>query len=279
VRDTFHDFAVQHRPRQGPLLFAVLRFPGPAGTDLRTLRLQFHGGSRRGRQGLGSYCSNACRRSGAEVPCVVCGKLVWRIRAELANRVNVHCSKECRGITRRNRATYTCKNCNKVVETSVSVAETRLYCSRACWVEAWKDDPLVAERTRSMQRNFLSTRPTTRCEGVLYGLLDEVLTPDSWSSQHLLFNRWTVDAAVPALQIILQADGDYWHGRHRTDQNDPLVRINRANDRAVNAYAAAAGWTMVRFWEGDLLHEVDRCRSRLRSVLAQRVEAAVAEER
>lgn len=202
-------------------------------------------------------------------------KLVWRMKAELATRTNVHCSTECRGLARRNRATYTCRHCNRVVDAPVSVAVTRLYCSRACWVEAWRQDPLVAERTRSMQRNFLSTRPTTRCEEVLYGLLNEVLTPDSWSSQHLLFGRWTVDAAVPARKIILQADGDYWHGRHRADQNDPLVRTNRANDRAVNSYAAAAGWTMVRFWEGELLKDVNRCRSRLRSLLDQRVKAAI----
>lgn len=94
-------------------------------------------------------------------------------------------------------------------------------------------------------------------------LMDDVFGPGAWAREHLVFDKWTVDACIPDRRLIVQADGDYWHGLLPKWQNVPRVAGNMGNDRAQNAYVAAAGWVIVRFWERDLLGRTDWCRDQL----------------
>lgn len=64
-------------------------------------------------------------------------------------------------------------------------------------------------------------------------------------------------------------DGDFWHGRDLTlrlaklkcGHNAPYwvakIEGNVACDRRTNEQLAAAGWTVLRFWERDIRASVD----------------------
>ena len=68
---------------------------------------------------------------------------------------------------------------------------------------------------------------------------------------------------MPGLKLILQADGDYWHGREGPARENPMVMSNRANDKRLDTYATKAGWRVLRLWETDLRKHPGDCRARI----------------
>ncbi|MDM7855795.1 DUF559 domain-containing protein [Cellulomonas alba] len=120
-----------------------------------------------------------------------------------------------------------------------------------------------------MQRDHLASRGPTRPELALYVLMDDVFGEGNWAPQHLIFDKWTVDACVPAMRLVVQADGDYWHGRNPEDRESPLVAKNMANDARQAAYLDRAGWRLLRLWEYELLHDPDRCRERIAATASE----------
>jgi G:T-mismatch repair DNA endonuclease (very short patch repair protein) len=132
-------------------------------------------------------------------------------------------------------------------------------------------NPVEVERVRRMQRTHLASREPTKCEQVLYLLMDEVFGEGEWASQYLVFDKWTVDACVPGLHLVVQAAGNYWHGFDPATHDHPTVRANMDNDRRQLAYLTKAGWRVERIWEHDLLREPESCRARLAGIRAATV--------
>lgn len=70
-------------------------------------------------------------------------------------------------------------------------------------------------------------------------------------------------------QLIFQADGDYWHGKDPSTRTHPTVAGNVKRDTEFDAYAAGADWTVLRFWECELLNERDTCKARILRALKE----------
>ena len=64
-------------------------------------------------------------------------------------------------------------------------------------------------------------------------------------------------------RLIIQADGDYWHGHPRFAPLTPRQQRQQARDAAQDAYLTACGYTVVRIWESDMSAE------RVRAVLRE----------
>jgi DNA mismatch endonuclease (patch repair protein) len=182
-----------------------------------------------------------------------------------------YCSNTCRHIGKQDRAQLVCEGCGAQFTVSASLKKRRT-CSRACWVKIMGTDPgrsAILTRARHQQ---LTTRTETRPERILYALVGEVLADQApglpWERQLLLLNRWTVDAAIPPLRLVLQADGDYWHGLLPQYRQDPRVAGNVANDARQDEALTGAGWTVLRFWERDLIADLPSCTVRLRAAVA-----------
>lgn len=135
------------------------------------------------------------------------------------------------------------------------------------------DDEVEVARVRTMQHEQMQRRAPTKPERILYALMDDVFGPGTWAREYLVFDKWTVDACIPERHLIVQADGDYWHGLLPKWQSVPRVARNMGNDRAQNAYVASAGWAIVRLWERDLLGRPNWCRDRLRTTADQTASA------
>ncbi|WP_406277315.1 DUF559 domain-containing protein [Embleya sp. NBC_00896] len=148
-----------------------------------------------------------------------------------------------------------------------AAARGRRTCSRACWARRLAQDPHMRAVLAAARHAMLTTRTETRPERILYALLDR-LVPDlapgtAWARQLRLLDRWTVDAAIPDLRLVFQADGDYWHGLHERDRRDPRVAANMANDAYQDRKLTEAGWQVLRFWETDLIRRLSDCADRL----------------
>jgi len=67
---------------------------------------------------------------------------------------------------------------------------------------------------------------------------------------YLVKPRFIVDIRIDAL--IIQADGDYWHGHPRFEPLTERQLAQQRRDRAQDAYLTKCGFTVVRIWECEL---------------------------
>jgi very-short-patch-repair endonuclease len=73
--------------------------------------------------------------------------------------------------------------------------------------------------------------------------------------QQVIGGKFVVDAFLPRHGIVVQWDGDFWHANpaHFATLH-PIQEANQKRDRSCNAYLAACGYRVLRFWESDV-HE------------------------
>ena len=87
----------------------------------------------------------------------------------------------------------------------------------------------------------------------------------------------TPDICFKSRKVAVFVDGDFWHGRD-WDHAKQRIKSNRAywyakiernilRDRRDTQRLAAMGWTVLRFWEGDVLHDLPACVAMVEEVL------------
>ncbi len=84
------------------------------------------------------------------------------------------------------------------------------------------------------------------------------------------------DIVLRGARIVIFCDGDFWHGRHLKRRLSQLrrghnsrywmakIRRNVERDRVYSKELVALGWTVVRYWETDILKDCDRIAADIR---------------
>lgn len=92
----------------------------------------------------------------------------------------------------------------------------------------------------------------------------------------------TPDIPYLPVKLAIFCDGDLWHGRnwnerrHKLDNGSnpgywiPKIERDRARDREVNEVLKARGWTVLRFWETDILKDPSRIAGEIIDALKDR---------
>ena len=68
-------------------------------------------------------------------------------------------------------------------------------------------------------------------------------------------DRFIVDVFIPEKNIVIQWDGDYWHGHPNNLKNGKPNKIQKESmyrDKYVNKGLEMAGYTVLRFWQCDV---------------------------
>jgi DNA mismatch endonuclease (patch repair protein) len=88
------------------------------------------------------------------------------------------------------------------------------------------------------------------------------------------------DFAVVWAKVAIFCDSSFWHGRGwpksaeqiKSNRGFWLKKIegNIARDKAVNRSLGDLGWKVVRFWDSDILGNVDKCVTKVNKVLDKR---------
>lgn len=88
------------------------------------------------------------------------------------------------------------------------------------------------------------------------------------------------DIAFVGAKVAIFCDSSFWHGRDmvslekrlRTNKSFWLKKINAniARDRRVDEALRAAGWRVLRFWDKDIEHRLDRCVKRISNEVTKR---------
>jgi very-short-patch-repair endonuclease len=214
------------------------------------------------------YCSLPCyrnsprpkRMTGRTVCCAVCKKAVYVPKARLGLKNYFCCTVHANAWQGRNKTSHVCIICDKSFRWSPSRQKNNnvKYCSITCRSQ----DPAFREQLRRMNLEQQKGRQTAP-EKIGYALLDALGA--NYLPQHLIAGKFCVDAFIPSRGVVVQFDGDYWHGNPaRFPTLDARQQRRVRLDRSQDAYMAKCGYHVVRLWESDLLKNLAAVRKKLR---------------
>lgn len=117
----------------------------------------------------------------------------------------------------------------------------------------------------------------TKPEIVGYQMLDSLNIV--YHRQHLIAHKFCVDAFVPSLNLIIQFDGDYWHGNPRKFPNLDTRQLKRKRlDTSQDAYMKKCGYTVLRVWESDLMKRPDTIIAQFREIVTPALPSPILQE-
>lgn len=202
--------------------------------------------------GQTKYCSVECcqlsgsplpKKRGVEKPCEFCGNTFY---APTYREDARFCSSKCLNAWQgRNKVALVCKTCNQEFKVSPSF-KTAKYCSVTCR----DNDPEYIANLVALNAAQQLISPN-KLEQAGYAILDSLQV--TYISQHPIASKFVVDAFMPDANLIIQFDGDYWHGNPAKFTTLDKRQSRRVKiDQSQNKYFAKCGYTVLRFWETDI---------------------------
>lgn len=213
-------------------------------------------------------CSGAARSFRRMVPCAVCGLPTLEPRR--------FCSVACSNTHQsRGKLAFNCKTCGVEFRWSASrVAQSNpTYCSVPCRTACpdWR-------RNAAIEGNLVQTRRKSPSGLELAGNRMLRATSIEFNEQVLIESRFLVDVYIPSAKIVVQWDGDYWHGYRAAGDVRPLDKrqLRRVTyDRSQDAFMTKRGLMVLRFWEHEVKQHPDAVRRTIEIAIARRMELAV----
>jgi very-short-patch-repair endonuclease len=163
----------------------------------------------------------------------------------LAHKIGVSLSYEARLEKLHNgaRAHMLANNPMKNKKTAAKVGKK---VSQKYW-----NDPEYRERFLTSKANankHALTKPELKCKDILEEL------GISFQYQHLVKPKFIVDFLIGS-KVVLQVDGEYWHGHPRFEPLTERQKKQQARDKAQTAYLTKCGYRVVRVWESGVTKE------------------------
>ena len=202
------------------------------------------------------YCSRNCynvkrpnmvKHEQITKNCKTCG-FEYETNRKSAKFCSEHCYQESRKST---NISITCNNCGKEFSVIKSRYETGLvkYCSLKCrntsdeWIESNRIKNLNQLHKVGLNKLELSGRDLLNKIGV------------DFIEQELIGDRFVVDVLIPHKNLVIQWDGDYWHGHPKNQKNGKPNKLQFQNikkDKRVNKELNKMGYDVLRFWQDDV---------------------------
>lgn len=179
-----------------------------------------------------------------------------------------YCSEKCYQNHRDiDNAIIKCSNCEcefKVIKSRFEKGLVK-YCSLKCrnTSEEW----IKSNRIKNL--NQLNKVGLNKLELSGRKLLQEIGI--DFLEQQLICDKYVVDVLIPSKNIIIQWDGDYWHGHPNNLKNgipNQLQKTNIEKDIRINKNLSNNGYKVLRFWQND----VDNNRDWVKNTIRQNIE-------
>lgn len=194
---------------------------------------------------------NYKRRTGFNIECDFCGKLHYQTKSQYEKSKKHFCSIECANkYQKRNKIELTCKTCNKKFYRSPSWITNKAgyYCSISCRNkdENWKLKSHINANIVQQERKGLN-----KLEKLGNTILREIGV--EFINQKLIAGKFLVDVFIPSKNIVIQWDGNYWHGKGLAYEQMDYRQKKRHNlDKSQDAYMNKLGIKVLRFWEDEV---------------------------
>jgi very-short-patch-repair endonuclease len=108
-------------------------------------------------------------------------------------------------------------------------------------------------KTPEMMEKIFAKRSMTDIEQLVALMLDQVNIP--YYSQFFIVHdeeTYAYDFKLKELSILIEVDGDYWHGGPSTNNHVPFVQDVKEKDILKTEIAEQHGYTVLRFWGSDV---------------------------
>lgn len=115
---------------------------------------------------------------------------------------------------------------------------------------------LIIKRLENKEMPFTNTKIERLMEGELQR------RKIVFKSQYPVAKKFVCDFALPEYNIIVECDGDYWHANpaiYRQEKLHPVQKRRVQTDRFKDGFLPKQGWTVLRFYESDIIKDVKRC--------------------
>jgi len=213
------------------------------------------------------FCSQNCyrtslkpeRMTGEYRNCEQCGKPVYVRKNRTSKRV--FCDNECWQKYEPEQIRHVCEVCGNEFFWTKCRKGAR-YCSVTCRDAC----PDFTNKAIERLNKFLKSKTPTKLEIAGRELMTELGFP--FTEQVLMFGKFTVDVLIDGLPLVIQWDGEYWHGYGGAV--DDRVKRRVAYDKSQDAYMRKSGFTVLRFWEREVFNE----RNRVGEVIARAIRKA-----
>ena len=85
------------------------------------------------------------------------------------------------------------------------------------------------------------------------------------------------DIVIRRIKVAIFVDGEFWHGhnweikKHKIVNNRdywiPKIEKNIERDKKINQILTQSGWVVIRFWEKEILSDINSCLSIITSLI------------
>ena len=189
--------------------------------------------------------------------CNKCGRVRWISKSDyrnLCHKCSLQDSKRRHKLSisnigkqaGRNHPNYkekiivTCDTCGNEVERHLSTVFKHNFCDRECYIN-FKDH----------------NKSNTDIEILMQKILKE--KGYNFETQVPILNYFP-DILLPEYNIIIECDGDYWHGNKEVfpDLEDWQIKA-QIRDKKRDEKLSKAGYTIIRFWGKDIKNNIEKC--------------------
>lgn len=162
----------------------------------------------------------------------------------------------CSHICRRLSLNLICPICGKGFKRPPSDIRTENYCSNNC------RDKGTAIR---LANGTIFTK-TTQLEIAGRELLNEL--EFDYVEQKVIGFKYVVDVLIPVYNLIVQWDGDFWHGNPiKYPKLSPIQKKNRSRDKKCDRLCFKIGYQVKRFWESDVYERPQWVKNEIRKAI------------
>jgi very-short-patch-repair endonuclease len=203
------------------------------------------------------YCTLDCfrkskrpdRMNGKMFDCKWCGSKIYRTPSQYEDHKHLFCNHECHNNYQgSHRIKCNCKMCGKqFARTKSNIKRGNcVYCSNECA----RKDPLLKKRLLQMNIDQQCTK-INKLEKRGYKMMEEMKI--QFIPQYLIGDKFLVDAFVRSFNLIVQFDGDYWHGNpEKFLVLNEIQKRRRRIDVSQNKYFEKCGYNVLRIWESKI---------------------------
>ena len=193
------------------------------------------------RKDKAKFCSYKCywksNQSHKIVPCKICGKDVKVVPSNIYN--NNYCSQECYQKVGRFGRKFSKETIEKIRESNFGQKRS-------------EETKIRLKESRSKQ---IIPRINTSIETKIQQFLN-LLGIEYYTHFYLkdILNKYRCDIFVPSMNLVIECDGDYWHGNPNRDDSEYTKRIlkQRDLDKIRTIQILEKGYNILRLWGSEI---------------------------
>ncbi len=193
-------------------------------------------------------------KTGKDIPCANCGKMIYKNKFQIINYKNHYCSDECTGRQRRTCSDETILKaftnekltlkeiCNKyhtdriVVKRILKIngIEKEIY-------DRWKER--ISKSTKKHRPKQIIPTKDTSIEVKIQNFLKQ-LGIEFFTHQYIkeIEHGYQCDILIPSMNLVIECDGDYWH----------KYPIGNDIDHIRTSELLSKGFKVLRLWENEI---------------------------